>query len=364
MNATRADYIVVGTGATGATIARTLADAGRSVLLIDRRNAIGGNVHDFLHPSGIRIHTYGPHYFRTNSERIWDFVNRFAEFRPYKAIVQSLVDGRHESWPVNDSYLRTLPAGAMNISGVENPASFEEACLGMMPLVVYEKFVKEYTQKQWGTSPRLLSKDLAGRFEVRRDDDPHFSRHRYQGIPRPGYARFMEAMTDGIPRVLDVDFLQHRAEFVPRKLLIYTGAIDEFFGFDLGRLRYRAQRREHHFHEHERWVQPVGQVNNPALANGDYVRSLEWKHMMADDERDAIEGTVVTREYPYSPSDPDAYEYPFPDDANSMLYAAYRKKADAIRDTLICGRLGEYKYYDMDQAIARALMLARQILEA
>ena len=359
---TDADYIIVGTGITGATIARLLHDEGKSVLLLERRPVVGGNMQDSVHSSGIRIHTFGPHYFRTNSKELWEFVTRFSEFFPYKAVVQSVVDGKHESWPVNQSYLSSLSTEQRNVTFQGTPSCFEEACLASMPQIVYEKFVKGYTQKQWGTAPHLLSSELAGRFQVREDADYHFSQHTYQGIPRYGYTQFMESLTKDIPQILNTDFLVERSRFKAKTLLIYTGAIDEFFDFDLGRLRYRAQRREHAYYETHTWKQPVGQVNNPCLKSGDHVRTLEWKHMMPASEQADIHGTVVTREFPFSPTDPNDFEYPFPDDENRLLYAKYRARADALPKTLICGRLGEYKYYDMDQALGRALMLSRRLL--
>lgn len=359
-----ADYVIVGSGITGATIARQLVETGREVLVIERRPHLGGNVHDFTHPSGVRIHTYGPHYFRTNSDRLWEFANKFSDFHPYRAKVHSLVDGRHETWPVNKSYLLAAVGPDWTPERSEAPSNFEEACLAMMPRLVYEKFVRGYTIKQWNIDPALLGKDLAGRFDVREDDETFFSRHKYQGIPLRGYAFFMESLLKGIPRVLDFDYLKRREEVRYRRKLIFTGPIDEFFDFELGRLKYRAQKRVHEYFPGETQLLPVGQVNNPDTGNGDHIRTLEWKHMMLPHEQRGIKGTVTTKEYPYTPHDPHEYEYPFPDEANRHLYARYREKAAALADTLICGRLGEYRYYDMDQAMAKALVLARQLLDA
>ena len=363
MSTTRADYIIVGSGITGATIARRLVDAGRDVLVLERRGHLGGNVHDYLHPSGIRIHTYGPHYFRTNAAKLWEFANKFSEFYPYKAMVRSWVDGRHEVWPVNESYLLSMVGPDWTPEHVEAPSNFEEACLAMMPRQVYDKFVRGYTQKQWGVHPASLGSELAGRFDVRKDHELFFSKHTYQGIPRHGYATFMNNLLKGVPRILDVDYLRHRESFRHRRKLIFTGPIDEFFGLEFGRLKYRAQKRVHSFDRDNATVQPVGQVNNPALDNGAFIRTLEWKHMMSPTEVNAIQGTVTTREYPFTPDDSNEYEYPFPDQPNRQLYELYRQRASALSDTLICGRLGDYRYYDMDQAMARAIMLSQQLLD-
>lgn len=360
----KTDYLVVGSGLTGAVMARMLADAGRDVQIVERRAHVGGNVHDHLHASGIRIHTYGPHYFRTNNERLWRFVNRFAAFYPYEAALQSWVDGRHENWPIAASYIRRTVGENWTPGFTGEPGNFEEASLAMMPRPIYEKFVKGYTEKQWGVAATALSKDLAGRFDVRADDEPRLKRQRHQGLPTPGYTAFMQSLLDGIPVVLDQDWLANRRAASYRKRLIFTGPIDEYYGFDLGRLKYRGQRRVHEYLPETGRYQPCGQVNNPDPAGGDHIRTLEWTHMMHPDERATVRGTVITRETPFTPENPGDYEYPFPDAANQSLYRTYRKRADADSKILICGRLGEYRYYDMDQAIARAMLLARRLLAA
>jgi UDP-galactopyranose mutase len=358
------DYLVVGSGLTGSVIARTLVDAGHDVLILERRDHIGGNVHDSLHPSGIRVHTYGPHYFRTNSPRIWEFVNRFSDFYPYEAVLSSLVDGRYERWPVSDEYIRRT-VGQDWKPAIPGPGeNFEESSLAMMPELVYEKFVKGYTEKQWGVPAASLSSELAGRFEVRSGDDDRLKRQRYQGIPVGGYAALMARLIDGIPIETGVDYLAHRDRYEARRTLVFTGPIDEYFGFDLGRLGYRGQKRTHRYLADADLAQPNGQVNNPDPANGPHVRTLEWKHMLSPEERRRAEGTVLTDETPHTPDDPNDYEYPVPDAANKALFERYRARARATPGLLVCGRLGEYRYYDMDQAIARALLLARRLLSS
>src|SRR5580704_227420 len=357
------DFLIVGAGLTGATIARKLADAGCEVLVLERRSHAGGNVHDHLHSSGVRIHTYGPHYFRTNSDEIWEFVNRFAEFFCYEAELRTLVEGRLEHWPITAEYICRKIGLDWKPSFENAPSNFEEACLATMPRLVYERFVKGYTEKQWGTSAKSLSPKLATRFDVRLDNEKRLSRHRYQGIPRAGYAEFTQKLLAGIPVLLNCDFMLERDQFLARKLLNFTGAIDEFCSYALGKLGYRAQRREHMFVEDTEYVQPCGQVNNPGSENGAHIRTLEWKHMMPPEEAARVMGTVITREYPCTPQDSNHYEYPFPDERNRLLYQAYRAKVAGIKRLLICGRLGEYRYFDMDQAIGRAIRLAQEILK-
>ena len=359
---TRTEYLIVGSGLTGAVLARLLTDAGRDVLVLDRRSHIGGNVHDVRHPSGIRIHAYGPHYFRTNSAKVWQFVNRFADFYRYEAVLVSWVEGRYEPWPVSAEYISRTVGPSWEPAFTGAPSNFEEASLAMMPEAVYRKFVKGYTEKQWGVPARVLAPELAGRFDVRQGDDARLKRHRHQGIPVGGYSAFMASMLDGIPVVLDCDYLRQREEFAYSRLLVFTGPIDELFDYDLGRLHYRGQERHHSYLPDTDLAQPFGQVNNPDPDNGPHVRTLEWKHMLSDEERASAVGTVVTQEVPKSPSDADEYEYPFPDQANKQLYGRYRQRAGAVPRLLVCGRLGEYRYYDMDQAIARAMLLGDRLL--
>lgn len=359
----KTDYLVIGSGLTGATIARMLHDAGHAVLVVERRTHLGGNVHDHIHqPSGMRIHTYGPHYFRTGSESLWRFVNRFSDFYSYEAVIQTLVDGRCENWPVAASYVRRVVGEHWKPEFQGRPTNFEEASLAKMPLLVYEKFVKGYTEKQWGVPANSLSADLAGRFDVRKDDDPRLKRVKYQAIPVQGYAVFLKNMLEGIPTLLGFDYLGNRERIRARKRLVFTGPIDEFFGFELGRLTYRGQQRDHRFLSDTERAQPCGQVNHPDVESGPTIRTLEWKHMLSASEQAKTRGTVLTTETPFTPSDPDQYEYPFPDEENQRLYQRYRAKADRMPGLLVCGRLGEFRYYDMDQAIGRAMKLARRIL--
>jgi UDP-galactopyranose mutase len=358
------DYIIIGSGLTGAVIARTLVDAGKRVLVVDRRNHVGGNVHDFVHPSGVLVHTYGPHYFRTNDCDLWAFVNRFSTFYRFEAVVKSEVDGRLENWPIAASYIRQNVGENWKPEFTGVPTNFEEAALSLMPRVVYEKFVKGYSEKQWGVPASSLSPGLVKRFEVRDDDEPRLMRHKFQGIPSHGYAAMMTAMLSGIQTNLRCDYLRHRDDFRNAKTTIFTGPIDEYFGFDLGRLVYRGQTRSHDYRTDIDWAQPCGQVNNPSPSSGQHIRTIEWKHIMQPEEARRIRGTVLTQEVTVTPSDPDKFEYPFPDEVNTRLYKAYRERADAIPGLVICGRLGEYRYYDMDQAIARAFLLAKRLIAA
>ncbi len=358
------DYLLIGSGLTGSVIARVLADAGREVLVVDRRHHMGGNVHDNAHESGIRIHSYGPHYFRTSSEKVWEFATRFAPFYNYEASLLSLVDGELAQWPIAGSYIKRLIGDTWTPEFTGTPTNFEEVALSLMPRLVYEKFIKEYNEKQWGVPAHTLAAQLCGRFDVRHDDEPRLKPHaKYQGIPKPGYAEWTRRMLAGIPVLLNYDYLSDPKRFTVRKCLVFTGPIDEFFGFEYGKLMYRGQKREHtYLPDVTSFAQPCGQVNNPTHAGGPHIRTLEWKHMMERSYSERIHGTVLTTETPFTPTNPSEYEYPFPDGANARLYKDYRHRADALNNVLICGRLGEYRYYDMDQAIARAILLTEKLL--
>src|SRR4051812_37046027 len=275
------DYLIVGSGLTGGTIARLLADAGREVLVLERRPHLGGNVHDSLHSSNIRIHTYGPHYFRCSSDRIWEFVQRFARFIPYNATVKTSVGGRLEDWPINRKLFQKHPGWEQQRS-VARPTDFEQACLAKMPRGVYEDFVHGYTQRQWGMEPRMLEARLAARVRVNGDHETFLTpRHRYQGLPDCGYADFMMKLVEHVPHILGADYLHRREEYYARRALIFTGPIDEFFGFDQGRLAYRGQRRTHEFLPEVRHYQACAQINHPEAADHDPIRTIEWKHLMS-----------------------------------------------------------------------------------
>jgi len=366
----QSDYVVVGSGLSGAVIARRLTDAGERVVVLERRPRLGGNVADFLHPSGVCVHRYGPHFFRTVSDKIWQFVNRFAEFHPYKHRIRSLVDGQMENWPVAGSYIRrlcgtaslaaggtaSLAAGGTGWKPIRDakPRNFEEAALALMPEPVYRKLVKGYTEKQWGVPARELAATLCRRFDVREDDNPYLTPNaKYQGIPTEGYSRMMERMLEGIPVMLNFDYLRDRNAFRAKKLLIYTGPIDEFFHFELGKLHYRGQRRMHTYLPNVDGIQPCAQINDPG--ERPHIRDVEWKHLAPPRATRRLRGTVITRETPFSPDNPEDYEYPFPDETNRQLYERYAAMAAEEPGVAMVGRLAEYRYYDMDHAIGNAL---------
>lgn len=331
------DLLIIGAGLTGATIARLATDAGFSVEMIERRSVIGGNIRDELHPSGVYVGLYGPHYFRTNSDAIWAFARRFSEFRPFAAEVNSLIRGEYYRWPIQKSLLGNFTP---KIGFAKN---FEEACLQMMPREVYEDFVKGYTEKQWGVPATELDAELARRFEIREDSNRQLTKHKYQGLPAKGYSIWIEKILEGIPVTFGEDF----SKAFSAKLVIYTGSIDEFYGFGFGKLRYRAQNRV--FWD-SNYIHPTCQTN---YANPDEpaIRDIQWGSMWG-----ITDGNLpITTEVPFSPQDPNNYEYPFPSKEDQLLYKTYEKWSKNLSNVIFAGRLGEYRYLDMDQAIARAM---------
>ena len=358
------DYLIVGAGLTGAVMAERLTRSGRRVVVLERRSDIAGNIHDSIHPSGIPIHTYGPHYFRTNSERIWDYANSFSRFYPFEARLRSWVDGRFERWPVTKEYIQRTVGEDWKAISSDKITNFTEACQAMMPNQVYESFVKGYTEKQWGVPCETLSAQLAGRFEVCQDDDDRLKKSRYQGIPEFGYREWVRNILKDVPVILNASYREFERECKPRCLTIYTGPLDEYFDFSLGRLPYRGQKRSTTYYPEKDLIQPVVQVNYPSPSDGAHIRSIEWKHILSPEMRTRIKGSLVTIETPFSPSEPVDLEYPFPSADSRSLYQRYRDLADTKTQFLFCGRLGEYRYLDMDQSIARALVLAERVLAA
>jgi UDP-galactopyranose mutase len=222
-----------------------------------------------------------------------------------------------------------------------------------------------YTRRQWGLDPRCLDASWANRVRINGYDERLLTpRHRFQGLPAQGYAGFMESILAGIPHLLNVDYLQCRSEYIARKAIVFTGPIDEFFGFSEGRLAYRGQIRTHEFLPHVDYCQPCAQVNLPEATDAGPIRRIEWKHLMPQATRATCHGTVLTREFPFTPENPNQFEYPLPMEAQRRHYEEYRRRAARVSNLMICGRLGEYRYMDMDHAIGRALLLAEKLCAA
>lgn len=357
------DFVIVGAGLTGSTIARILADHNQDVMILDRKNHPAGNVYDYRHVSGAMVHKYGPHYFRCGAEKIWNFLNRFTEFYNWSATIRSKVQDDYLNWPVNQDYIEKVAGKDWEKEIFKGDQSnFEEACLAKMPRQLYELFIKGYTEKQWGVKATKLDKELAVRITINKSNVNTLTpNHKWNALPRNGYTEMVKNMINDIPLELDFDYLLHKEKIVARKMLIFTGPIDEFFGYKYGKLKYRGQNRHTEHLEEVGQYQPCIQVNYPNIEDP-RIRTIEWKHLMHPEEKEQVKGTVLTHETPFTPENSNHYEYPFPDKINKQLYEKYKTESEGLKNVLICGRLGEYRYYDMDQAIGRAMKLAGELL--
>lgn len=360
-----ANILVAGAGLAGCTTARELADAGHRVHIIDRRYHIAGNAYDELDEQGILVHRYGPHIFHTNSERVWDFLSRFTEWRPYEHRVRGVVEGKLYPFPINRDTLNQLynldldeaGAGAF-FEQVREPRAVvrtsEDVVLNSVGRDLYEKFFLNYTRKQWGMEPSELKAGVAARIPVRTNTDDRYFTDRFQAMPLHGYTKMFERMLDhpNITVELGVDFpdLRHQEKW---EHIVYTGPVDAYFDYCYGRLPYRSLRFEHEHLADTDQFQPVGTVNYPN--DHAYTRITEFKHLTGQQHT----GTSIVREYPQADGDP---YYPVPSDASEALYKRYAALADAEKGVTFVGRLAQYRYYNMDQVVAAALTAAKRLL--
>ncbi|MBO4510184.1 MAG: UDP-galactopyranose mutase [Lachnospiraceae bacterium] len=368
------DYLIVGAGLYGAVAAHELKKKGMECLVIDKRKVIGGNIYT-ENVDGINVHKYGAHIFHTSDKKIWDYINQFAEFNNF---INSPVARFHDelyNLPFNMNTFSKLwgvvtpeeaaakiqeQIEAENITG--EPSNLEEQALRLVGRDVYEKLVKEYTEKQWGRSCKELPAFIIKRLPVRLTFDNNYFNDRYQGIPIGGYTGIIEKMLEGIDVKLNTDYFQlknaHNTSTENDLIdygcgiadkVIYTGMIDEFFDYRLGELEYRSLRFETEKLEKENY-QGVAVVNYTSH-EVDFTRIIEHKHF----EFGKQPTTIITREYPKTWEKGDEPYYPVNNEFNNKLYAEYKQLADATDNVFFGGRLGQYKYYDMDKVIAAAL---------
>lgn len=344
----KSDYVIVGSGLTGATIAKFLHAAGREVIVIEKRKRVGGNVSDEIHPSGFRYNLYGPHYFRTNNVQLWEYAQRFGEFFQFEAVVKTMVDGEIHNWPITEEMI-----GNFSPPKLESDGSFETEHLLRFPEEIYRKFIKSYTEKQWGIPASKLEAPLRRKLEIRTNGDNRLSTKKYQGIPLRGYTAWVDAMLEGICVFTDMDYTEHRENIVANKSLIFTGPIDAYFDYTHGKLPSRSQRRENFLCNSER-VLPTCQLNYPSPTL-EFIRLIEWKHIWRNDSRKSL----LTSETPIDGGD----EYPFPSKYAAAMYSKYRAMADSLDGVRIEGRCGRYVYLDMDQSISHGISVAKDIIK-
>lgn len=355
------DYLIVGAGLYGAVFAREMTDRGFKCLVIDKRNHIAGNVYT-EEIEGINVHKYGAHIFHTSDKKVWDYVNRFAEFNRYTNSPVANYKGELYNLPFNMNTFNkmwgviTPEEAAAKIeeqraaSRVENPENLEEQAINLVGVDIYEKLIKHYTEKQWGRPCTELPPFIIKRLPVRFIYDNNYFNDLYQGIAIGGYTQMVENMLKGIEIRLGVDYLANREELnTISKTVVYTGPIDAYFGYALGHLQYRSVRFE---------TETLGTANfqgnavvNYTDAETPFTRIIEHKHF----EFGTQEKTVISREYSAEWKPGDEPYYPVNDDKNSALYEKYKALADRETNVIFGGRLAEYKYYDMDKVILSAL---------
>ena len=367
------DFLIVGAGLYGAVAAQQLREAGRSVLVIDRRNHIAGNVYT-EQVEGIHVHVYGAHIFHTSDPAVWEYVNRFAVFNRFTNAPVANYKGELYSLPFNmytfnrmwgvvtpEEAAAKIAEQRKEITG--EPRNLEEQAISLVGRDIYEKLIKGYTEKQWGRDCRDLPAFIIRRLPVRLTFDNNYFNALYQGIPVGGYTKMVDRMLSGIEVRLGVDYLENRdALNALADRVIYTGPVDAYFGDRFGHLEYRSVR-----FETEVLDQPNFQGNaavNYTDRETPWTRIIEhkWFEFGRDADGNELPKTVISREYSSEWKPGDEPYYPVNDGKNSALYARYRALAEKEPKVIFGGRLGEYKYYDMDQVIAAALKKAKTIL--
>ncbi len=358
------DYLVVGAGFAGSVLAERLADAGKRVLVVEKRPHIAGNAYDHYDAAGVLVHKYGPHIFHTNSDRVVEYLSQFTEWRPYEHRVLAKVDGKLVPFPINLDTINQLyglnlteaqaPAFLESIAEpVEHSRTSEDVVVSKVGRDLYEKFFRGYTRKQWGLDPSELDASVAARVPARTNRDDRYFTDDFQAMPLHGYTRMFHKMLDH-PRIevlLGTDFRQVRDRIAYREI-VYTGPIDEFFSYRYGKLPYRSL--EFRFATFDVPVyQPQAVVNYPN--EHEYTRVTEFKYLTGQRHPK----TTVVAEYPRAEGDP---YYPVPRPENAELYKRYKALADATPRVHFVGRLATYKYYNMDQVVAQALAVSDRLV--
>ena len=366
------DYLIVGAGLYGAVFAQQAKAAGKTVLVIDKRDHIAGNVYTEK-VEGIDFHKYGAHIFHTNNKLVWNYINRFATFNRFTNSPVANYKGELYSLPFNMYTFNrmwgvvTPEEAAAKIeaqrreAGITEPRNLEEQAISLVGTDIYEKLIKGYTQKQWGRPCNELPSFIIKRLPVRLTFDNNYFNALYQGIPVGGYTRLVEHLLEGTEVRLGVDYLEHKGELdALAEKIVYTGPIDAYFGYRLGALEYRSVR-----FENELLDKPNFQGNaavNYTDAETPYTRIIEhkWFTFGRDEDGNDLPKTIISREYSSEWRPGDEPYYPVNDEKNGELYAKYKALAAKESKVRFGGRLGEYRYYDMDAVIAAALNAAEQ----
>lgn len=372
-NTMKYEYLIVGSGLYGAIFAHEAKAKGKSVLVVDKRPNIAGNVYT-KKQEGINVHMYGAHIFHTNDKRVWNYITQFAEFNRFTNSPVANYKGELYSMPFNmytfnkmwgvatpEEAAAKIEEQKKEISG--EPKNLEEQAISLVGRDIYEKLVKGYTEKQWGRDCKELPAFIIKRLPVRLTFDNNYFNALYQGIPIGGYTKMVENLLDGIEVRLNTDYLEHKAELdALADKVVYTGPIDAYFGFKLGTLEYRSVR-----FENETLDIPNFQGNaavNYTDRETPWTRIIEhkWFEFGKDEDGNDLPKTIISREYSSEWKAGDEPYYPVNDEKNGQLYAKYKELADKETGVIFGGRLGEYKYYDMDTTIASVLDMCEKEL--
>lgn len=362
------DYLIVGAGLYGAICAYELTKRGKKCLVVEKRPHVGGNIYT-ENIEGVNVHKYGAHIFHTSNRRVWEYINQFAEFNNYINSPVAVYKDELYNLPFNMNTFSKLwgiktPAEAQTkieeekaAFHIDEPKNLEEQAINLVGQTIYEKLIKGYTAKQWGRPCTELPPFIIKRLPVRLIYDNNYFNDRYQGIPVGGYTAIIEKMLQGVEVRLDCDFFENRSELEKQaKTVIYTGPIDRYFGYVFGALEYRSVRFETEVLDCPNY-QGNAVVNYTAY-DVPYTRIIEHKHFEFDSTSPK---TVISREYSSAWKLGDEPYYPVNDDRNNALYARYKAEADKLGNVIFGGRLGQYKYYDMDKVIAEALATAETL---
>jgi UDP-galactopyranose mutase len=360
------DYMIVGAGFAGSVLAERLASvANKKVLLVEQRNHIGGNAYDFYNHHGILVHKYGPHIFHTNCKKVFDYLSNFTLWRPYEHRVLASVDGQLVPLPINLTTINTLYGLQLNCDQVEafynskaqkidTVKTSEDVVIGKIGRELYEKFFKGYTRKQWDLDPSELDASVIARVPTRTNKDDRYFTDTYQAMPLHGYTEMFRNMLShpNIKVMLNTDY-KEVVDTIPYQRMIYTGPIDSYFNYCYGKLPYRSI--EFKFDTFDKEVyQPTGTINFPN--EHPYTRITEFKYLTGQ----IHQKTSIVYEYPTATGDP---YYPIPRPENRALYKKYQTLAESMSNTFFAGRLGTYKYYNMDQVVAQSLTLFEKLTQ-
>jgi UDP-galactopyranose mutase len=380
---TETDFLIVGAGFSGLVMAERLSNAGWNCVIVEKRDHLGGNAYDCYDEAGVLIHPYGPHYFRSNSPRIVEYLSRFTDWHPVEYKIKSFTAGRYWSFPINLNTFEEWigrPATTEEFEAwlechrekIDEPANSEEVIVSQVGRELYERFFEGYTRKQWQRDPRELDPSVCGRVPIRTNRDDRYLREEFQALPRDGYTAMFKRIFEASPGVelhLGVDFNEARRRW-RWKHLVFTGPIDEYYGRRFGALPYRSLEFEHESFTAEQLVerepvagkkgfwQPAMQVNYPD-ADVPFTRIVEIKH--ATGQR--IGATTIVREYPmpWTPAAEPFYPVPAPD--AKALYQRYAELASREANVSFIGRLATYRYYNMDQVTGMALNEAAKLVD-